>query len=721
MKVLSIPFIITFSMSMLFGQATSLPQGFHEVSEPFPIDTITVQKSWVSGKNISPENWKPMEQKDLASQLKSAKALKFQDIAPGPMRVSQGHLPYFCPNPDGKSWDVINPYRKKYISVGQIMVHDFGSDETKIFSYGNAHGTNVITPYLTDFHMKPSFYTAKKMIFPSAVSGHGLMFLVYDPAVNDFVSKTTPFDAGFELYTIQLGKDGKLYGMGQPGSRDGFQYFIFDPETYETKIFTTKGGQKNPFPYYRAGALHGDWLYTKYGHKPWHLVAFNFKTQEFRHLGQSTNIIGDHRTIRLVRYPGGVSGHIRNAAKVSGVSSFDKNQFNFWLVDGKIIPRTNDIAPWSKKPVKRLPRFPYRVREYQIWPDGFTCVVAPPEIKKDQGAPIDSGGTVAMPYRMPGQKEWKTLDYKVMLYPGIVRRLIEVNKDVLFAVDEGYGQHVFYDLKKKQIKRYLVPISPYAIGVTGDQLYVSGYPTFVTVRYDLKKLATTENPIFVGRLGKESDTHTPLAGLALGADGSIYIAGTTYARRRVGGGMAWYNPVTGKTGSQIMMGHRIFWLTSASEGKYILLSSKTDKGGKIFCWDVLKQKFIWDIKSPSGRYAGPIEEALPGLLMGFASGRVLYGLEAATGKILWRKKVPVGPITAFSHVRRHAYTFRRGPDGFIWASFDKTLARIDPRNAEVIPVGKMEPCMIAFAENGVYASGGACLRKITGLRVTSKK
>ena len=98
-------------------------------------------------------------------------------------------------------------------------------------------------------------------------------------------------------------------------------------------------------------------------------------------------------------------------------------------------------------------------------------------------------------------------------------------------------------------------------------------------------------------------------------------------------------------------------------------------------------------------------------------GGLLYGLEAATGRLLWRKKVPAGPITAFSQVRRHTFTFRRGPDGFVWASFGNVLARIDPRDAEVVPVGRMEPVQIAFADKKVYASGGLSLRSIEGLSV----
>ncbi|MHC4716786.1 MAG: hypothetical protein ACYS5V_07445, partial [Planctomycetota bacterium] len=71
-----------------------------------------------------------------------------------------------------------------------------------------------------------------------------------------------------------------------------------------------------------------------------------------------------------------------------------------------------------------------------------------------------------------------------------------------------------------------------------------------------------------------------------------------------------------------------------------------------------------------------------------------------------------------SRVRRHAYSFRRGPDGHIWAYFGTALVRIDPTNANVAVVGRMPdaPRQIAFAGGHVYVAGANHLRRIKGLR-----
>jgi hypothetical protein len=167
-------------------------------------------------------------------------------------------------------------------------------------------------------------------------------------------------------------------------------------------------------------------------------------------------------------------------------------------------------------------------------------------------------------------------------------------------------------------------------------------------------------------------------------------------------------------------GHRIFWMTAADGGRYILHSSKLGQDGELFCWDTRSHKMAYRKKILAGGRPGPIEEALPGgLVIGHHDKGVLYGLRADTGEALWQKPVPAGPVTSFSSVRRHAYSFRRGPDGYIWSFFGNVLVRIDPRIARVRPVGQVPtgPAQIAFANGEVYLAGGNRLRRIEGLSV----
>lgn len=261
------------------------------------------------------------------------------------------------------------------------------------------------------------------------------------------------------------------------------------------------------------------------------------------------------------------------------------------------------------------------------------------------------------------------------------------------------------------------------LGCLRDRLYVSGYPGSQIVEYDFTRplglKQETPNPKRLGH--PASDTHIPLGGTVGGADGRMYNGGTTAGRRRIGGGLGWYDTEAGQLGGMPLDNHRIFWMTSAADGRYIILFSKCEQQGQLFVWDTRTHAFRHRVNPPQGATRpGPIVEALPGLVIGHtvAAGDapLLYGFDPASGEILWTKAVPSSPATAFSLVRRQAYSFRRGPAGFIWSFFDNTLVRIDPRNAYVEAVGRLpagaRPSQLAFAQGGVYLAGGPHLRTI---------
>lgn len=82
--------------------------------------------------------------------------------------------------------------------------------------------------------------------------------------------------------------------------------------------------------------------------------------------------------------------------------------------------------------------------------------------------------------------------------------------------------------------------------------------------------------------------------------------------------------------------------------------------------------------------------------------------------------VPFGPVTAFSHARRHAWEFRRGPDGAIWTFLGQALVRILPKNGHVEVIGRLPqdagPAQLAFVQGQVYLAGASSLRRLEGVR-----
>lgn len=692
------------------------------VGEEFSIDTIRPQSGWIVEGTVAPGEWKPVVQPNLAEQIQDASQLKLKDVAPPPERCWVGHRPYLVPNPDGKSWDMIYPYYNKYRGVQEVVIHDFGSGETRRQVVSTGEGDSVLTREPIGFHMQPSFYTKGKLIFEMYGA---VVFVVYDPAVDRFIDGVKPFGDEVVNGRCVLGDDGKIYGMGWPKDKSGFVAYCFNPKNHEARRFKTFGPpNEHRRELYREVRMFGDWIYAAIGAQPWHLVAFNFRTGEGRLLGATKEIIGDGNTIALTRMKGGFSGTIRNATSIRGIDDFGREKFTFWLHDGKVYPRAGDIPPWSETPAEKDPAARYNwPREFQVWPRDFVPPSSPPLIENDSADP-DAQGRVELRYQPGGQEGWKTLQYDVQMYPGIARLLTEINDHVLFATDEGYGQHVFYNLTSNQLKRIGGTLSPYSFGLCRDRLYVSGYPGSQMIEYDFTRpLGLKQEPPNPKRLGAPPiDTHTPLGGTVSGADGRVYNGGTTLGRRRIGGGMGWYDPTTGKLGGIPLEDHRIFWMTGAADGRYIVLSSKCDGKGQLFVWDTQTREFRHKVDPPQGATrAGPIVEAMPGLVLGHTDdakgGPLLYGFDPASGKILWTKSVPSPPVTAFSQVRRQAFSFRRGPNGYIWTFFDKTLVRIDPRNARVQPIGRTEPAQLAFAAGGVYIAGGPMLRRIEGVAV----
>ncbi|MFO7907435.1 MAG: hypothetical protein ACQESR_07780 [Planctomycetota bacterium] len=716
--------IVAFWLFVVWTQAVQCAEPLSHwtpAGEDFSIDTIEPQRGWIAARKLEAGKWEPVAQPELAKTLERTSELKLTNVAPPPERCWVGHRPYVVPNPDGQSWDMAYPYYNTYGGEQEVVIHDFGTGHTRKQSLSGGKGDSVLTKERIDFHMQPAFYADGKLIFEM----YGpVVFVIYDPAHDAFVEGVKPFGDDVINGRCVLGENGMIYGMGWPRDKSGFVAYRFDPKTCEATRFDTFGPpNEHRRELYRKVMMFGDWIYAAIGARPWHLVAFNVQTGKGRVLATTEPIIGDPNTIAMDRMKGGLSGHVRSAASVSGIDEFDEDEFRFWLHDGRMYPRVNEVPPWSDAPAQKNPPKSYNWdREFQVWPRNFEPPSPPPFIRKDAGAP-DVSGQVELPYRIGDQEEWQTLRYTVKMYPGEVKLLSEVNDHILFATDSGYGQHVFYNPRTSEIKRIGGTLSPYSLGLFRDRLYVSGYPGSQLVEYGFSQpLGLKQEPPNPKRLGyPASDTHVPLGGTLGGADGRVYNGGTTVGRRRVGGGIGWYDTETAELGGMPLEGHRIFWMTTAADRRYIVLSSKCEAGGRLFVWDTQTHSFRHRVAPPEGATRpGPIAEALPDLVLGHTVNAedkpLLYGFDPVSGVILWTKAVPSPPVTAFALVRRQAYAFRRGPNGFIWSFFDNTLVRIDPRDARVEAIGRLpngtRPAQLGFVQDQLYMAGGDHVRRI---------
>ena len=226
---------------------------------------------------------------------------------------------------------------------------------------------------------------------------------------------------------------------------------------------------------------------------------------------------------------------------------------------------------------------------------------------------------------------------------------------------------------------------------------------------------------------------------ALGADGKIYFGGFG-ERGYTGGGFGWYDPKTGKADGfwKPLSGYMVHYIAPALEGRLIIISStgapdelnnnNAPEEAKLFFCDVAQGKIVREIVPvPKARTTGLISEVAPGRLLGLTVDTVdpghpgvgiLYGLDVATGDVLFRKSVPwpVGTDGYWPHWVDPSYEYLdlvRGPDGFAWTYLKNVLVRINPKDASVHVVGKIEPLgRPIFVGNDLYLAGLEQLRRV---------
>ena len=226
---------------------------------------------------------------------------------------------------------------------------------------------------------------------------------------------------------------------------------------------------------------------------------------------------------------------------------------------------------------------------------------------------------------------------------------------------------------------------------------------------------------------------------ALGADGKIYFGGFG-ERNYTGGGLGWYDPKTGKLDGfwQPLSGHAVYWIAPVLGGRLIAISTTTaadelknnqvPEEAKLFLFDVAEGKIVREIVPVAkGRTTGLIVEVAPGRVLGLTTDwehpdrSILYGVDVTTGEILFRKTLSsrVSTDAYWPHWVDPSYVYEHltlGPDGFVWTFLQDVLVRIDPNDARIHVVGKIDPVGYpTFVGDDVYFSGSEQLRRIRNI------
>ena len=720
---------VTFSRNdpASFADAKPRPVNLSQPLSSMMFTSQLVVLLWLAGlASAATEGWRASEQPDLKQALERAPVLRTESLGE-PARGVNVWERWTVPNPDGQSWDVLQIYFKEYYGPTWLCAIDLGTGQVKKQRLPDGHQF-YLSGRALGFDGK--YYIAT----PSRHTGSMDLF-VYDPAVNSVEERgEIVHGLGGEVRPLATGPDGRIYGTGTRGNRVGL--YIYDPKLGKVVKDFGAVGPAHPNGAWSRYVMGVDdtHAYIASGMIPaWYLVAVNLETGEEKILLESPT----ERVMDIIEhFPGAF------ARLPQGGGAPDKE---YWLYHGQAILMTNSTPPW---PGKASP---------------WDKAVPKPEMYFDQIDP-DAQGNATFWFRpreeAAGAKkaEWRPVRLEgIPTYAHRINPLSLLPDGRLYGTGEDYVGTFLFDPKTDQTS-YCGPrtgLAPYTTIVCDGKLYLSGYSGGHLFVFDPERPWTLgkggppgdpapnqgdarSNPRYLGDFDKTTRVGLMHAS-ALGADGRIYFGGFGL-RHYTGGGFGWYDPKAGKMGGlwEPLSGYAVQWITPALDGRLIVISTiraadelnqnRAPEEAKLFIYDVSQQKIVRDIvPKAKGHTTGLVLEVAPGRLLGLTSNReqkdhsVLYGVDVTKGEVLFTKDLP-SPVSTdayWPHWVDPSYeyhAFMLGPDGFVWTYLKQVLVRIDPKDATVHVVGKVDPVgWPTFVGRDLYLSGFEQLRRVRNL------
>ena len=705
----------------------------------------------------TPAPWLAPEQPKLAELVAKAPPLAEESICE-PVRSARLSGTYLAPNPDGKTWDIVQIYFKQYGGPNTILAIDLGTGKV----------TQTVTKRGYNFHLASGVVAPNGKLFINIIGERGRQEVcVYDPAKDEFKLNAIamPDNLGGETHPMKLGPDGKLYCAG--GNREKAATVAqIDPDTGKAISYGSVGPSHAPSDCW-AYSMAADerFVYVASGKVPWYLVALDRQTGKWETLATTEKVDG-FISIKRDSNAGCPSASITRA-----LGDTSGQRLNFWLVDGKLVPIKEGSTPPPKPPAAPTPPFPPRpeISTAAATPDvegNATLWVRPAaegaEPKAEDAKPgdararISGGGEDAAEgaaSEVPDDatmeaKGWKPFRYKVEIYPMGIYRLTELPDGRLVGAAGGYEGNFLFDPKTGKSEHMgKIHLSQYATVVHDGKVWMSGYPSSPVYVYDPakpwtvgKRVAGTKvmedgtpgsNPRRLTNL-KDSGAHKMYAAVA--ANGKLWFGGRWY-RTGAAGGIGWYDPRDGTSGGfwKPFSNYQVNYMTAANDGKLLvisthriddpLLNKPKPEQGALFFLDTASGQLVGEKVEPVARAKGP------GPILGVGGSRVigwtenpgdekssiLYGVDVNTRQVLFRKSLPFPLPVRIGGNQQDRWDFRLGPDGKIWTfmGMGETLVRIDPKDASVEVVGQLKNGgPIAFSGRDLYLGGGESLRRV---------
>ncbi len=670
---------------------------------------------------------------ELDRQLKGAPKLETEDLCEPVRSVRDGML-LRVPNPDGKSWDLLQIYFPQYGGPNTIVIIDLGSGQVK----------QVQTERGWNFHLCPSVVAPNGRLFISALNNRlQQKICIYDPATNELTLDAVkmPADILGETHPLVLGTDGKIYAIGQHPSKAATAVQI-DPDTLAVTACGPIGPSHSPSDCWGySGGADGRFIYIASGKVPWYLVAYDRQTGKSQTLAETGTVGG------MVSVGQGLDGCI---GSVTGAVGAAGQRQDYWLHEGKMIPKAagpNAAPPWSiRKDHPARPPIP-EINTSRVVPDinGFAEIWV-----RDAGL-----GNAAAEPKAPNAEMfgpgWRCFRFQVPLYTQAIYRLMELPDGRLLGTAGAYEGNFVYDPATGQ-GRHLgkIALSHYATAMLDGKVYMSGYPTSPLYVFDPDKpwsAGTVAGNRVIGDQDPQANprqlllmgtkelggTHKMFAA-ATGADGQVYFGGQ-WVRDGSCGGIAWYDPKTGKAGGlwQPISNYQVTHMAAADDGRIIVISTrriddtvlkkvKPDQGALFFLDTSTKQLAAKFEPVAGAKGTGPIVCPHGTRIIGWTADpaseqkSILYAVDVKQSKSLFSKSLPYPLPVAIGSNQQEAWDFRMGPDGFVWTFMNGVLVRIDPDDGEIHAIGKpLSAGRLAFAQGRVYLGGTTVVRRVKGV------
>jgi len=704
----------------------------------------------------------------LRRRIESAPRLEVELLGEPVKSIRRGKL-LWAPNPDGKSWDLLQIYFPRYGGPNSIVVIDLGS----------GHVERIDTEAGWNFHLCPAVVAPNGKLFIS-ILGRKLQqkICIYDPATGKLAIDAVmmPEELLGETHPLVLGTDGKLYAIGQHPSKAAAAAQI-DPDTLEVTFYGPIGPSHAPNACWGySGAADDRYIYLASGKVPWYLVAFDRYTGTWETLAETAPVGG---YVGVSQQADGCSGH------ASGVVGTDGKRIDYWLYDGKAIPKSQQpVAPWPLRAVQVEPPPKPEVSVALAVPDADglaeiwvrsesatsgsakTALGGKPGVsdvgsgasKRGGSTGQEAAGTSRRDHggRSQSPDQWRRFRFQVPLYPHVIYRLVEMPDGRLLGTAGAYeGNFIFDPTTGRSHHLGKIALSHYATAFLGGKVYMSGYPTSPLYQWDPNKPWTAgkfiggrvigdddpaANPRPLMYLGRKqlAGTHKMYAA-AVGADGKVYFGGR-WIRDGAAGGLAWYDPSSGEAGGmwERFSNYQITHMAAACGGRLVVISTRRvddpllgkpkPAQGALFFFDTRCGELVGQFEPvPGAKGTGPIVAVRGHSVMGWTEdpedpkSSYLYRVELsdpASARLAFRRRLPFALPVAIGSNQQEAWDFRTGPDRMVWTFIDGVLVRIDPQQGCIEPVGRPPGAgRIAFSGGRVYLGGTTHLRRIKNLSV----